>query len=185
MRTFIAIPVPDEVKNYASRVRRELEKARADVKWVEYENYHLTIKFLGESDKKSLTDIKARLNLAAEASPAFSLSLGELGFFPNRRRPRVIWLDINGEIEKAAFLGGRVDAYLSQLGYEEEKNHRFHLTLGRIRSERGMNEMNEIIKTIEYRKRYSFSVDSFSLMESVLSPNGAVYSALEQFTLNG
>ncbi|MDD3365203.1 MAG: RNA 2',3'-cyclic phosphodiesterase [Syntrophomonas sp.] len=186
MRLFVAVPVSDSVKQYARMIRNELGEARADVKWVEYENYHLTLKFLGEVKESLLPVIIKNLALAADTSPAFHLSAGGLGFFPNRMRPRVIWMGIKGEIEKAEFLGERVDAYLSDLGFEEEKNHRFHLTLGRLRSDSRLPELLKSVAEMGGKEKLrSFKVENFYLMNSSLTPNGPVYSILHTFSLGG
>ncbi len=186
MRLFVAVPVSDNVKQYARMIRNELGYARADVKWVEYENYHLTLKFLGEMQESLLPKIIKNLALAADTSPAFYLSAGGLGFFPNRMRPRVIWMGIKGEIEKAEFLGERVDAYLSDLGLEEEKDHRFHLTMGRIRSDSRLPELLKLVADMSGKdKLRSFKVDAFHLMKSHLTPGGPVYSILHTFSLGG
>ena len=186
MRLFVAVPVRDSIKQYARMIRNELGEARADVKWVEYENYHLTLKFLGEVKESLLPVIIKNLALAADTSPAFHLSAGGLGFFPNRMRPRVIWMGIKGEIEKAEFLGERVDAYLSDLGFEEEKNHRFHLTLGRLRSDSRLPELLKSVAEMGGKEKLrSFKVENFYLMNSSLTPNGPVYSILHTFSLGG
>lgn len=186
MRTFIAIPVPDDVKQYARMMRNELGRARPDIKWVEYQNYHITLKFLGEIDTGLLPELKRNLNLAGDSSPAFNLSAGGIGFFPNHLRPRVIWMGVKGELEKAAFLGDRIDAYLGQMGFEAEKAYRFHLTLGRVRSDKGIKDMlNVLEKTADKDRMRSFKVEHFHLLKSDLSSAGPIYSILETFTLNG
>ena len=186
MRLFLAIPVSDAIKDYAASLRNELDMNHPDVKWVEKINYHLTLKFLGEVAPASLGDIKKCLNSIAEACPAFSLKTRGLGFFPNRGRPRVIWAGIFGEMDKAEFLGERVDAYLSEFGFDPEKKRSFHLTLGRIRSELGLDELQ--LKAAGINKRgeeHSFAVDQFLLMESKLSSRGPHYSVLERYPLEG
>lgn len=186
MRLFAAIPVPDDVKQYARMMRNELGRARPDIKWVEYENYHLTLKFLREVNEKDLAEVKRNLHLAGDASPAFHLSAGGIGFFPNRNRPRVIWMGIKGELNKAEFLADRVDAYLATMGFEPEKDHRLHLTLGRIRSENGFKQMLDVLDKMPGKdKLRSFKVEHFHLIESVLSPAGPKYALLEKITLNG
>lgn len=186
MRMFVAIPVPDNAKQHARMFRNELGVSRADIKWVDYQNYHLTLKFLGEVNEAALPGIKQNLMMAADSCPTFNLSVNGLGFFPNRMRPRVIWLGIRGEIEKAEFLGERVDAYLAASGFEEEKEHRFHLTLGRVRTD---SKINEILKIAEHMagkgKLSSFKVDHIHLMKSTLAPGGPTYSILETFDLKG
>jgi 2'-5' RNA ligase len=186
MRLFVAVPVSDSVKEYAMTIRNELGAARADIKWVESENYHLTLKFLGEVKESLLPAIIKNLALGADTSPAFNLSAGGLGFFPNAMRPRVIWMGIKGEIEKAEFLGERVDAYLSDLGYEEEKKHRFHLTLGRIRSDSRLPELLKLVAEMGGKdKLRSFKVENIYLMNSSLTSKGPVYTILHTFILGG
>jgi 2'-5' RNA ligase len=186
MRAFAAIPVPDDIKQYARMMRNKLGAARPDIKWVEYQNYHLTVKFLGEIDNKDLPEVKRNLQLAADSVPAFNLSAGGIGFFPNQTRPRVIWMGIKGEIEKAEFLCDRVDAYLSSMQFAPEKDHRVHLTLGRIRSDKNIKEMMTILeKYPDKNKLRSFRVEEFNLMQSVLDSQGPKYYVLDTYPLNG
>ncbi|HPT69835.1 MAG TPA: RNA 2',3'-cyclic phosphodiesterase [Syntrophomonas sp.] len=186
MRAFVAIPLPDDIKQYARMMRNKLGIARPDVKWVEYQNYHLTVKFLGEVDSKDLPELKRNLRLAADSVPALNLSAGSIGFFPNQTRPRVIWMGIKGEIEKAEFLCDRVDAYLSTMGFAQEKDHRMHLTLGRIRSDKNYKEMINILEKFPDRNKLrSFRVEEFNLMQSILDSRGPAYHVLDTYTLNG
>jgi len=186
MRLFVAIPVPDDIKQYARMMRNELGRARPDIKWVEYENYHLTLKFLGEVEGKKLAAIKRNLQLAGDSVPPFNLSAGGIGFFPNRMRPRVIWMGIKGELDQAEFLADRVDAYLADMGFEPENNHRLHLTLGRIRSDNGLQSMLNILDKMHGKdKLRSFRVEHFHLVESILGSAGPEYVKLEKITLNG
>lgn len=186
MRLFIAIPVPEAVKQYACSLKKELEALQVDVKWVEYENYHLTLKFLGEVEDSKLDKIRSCLNYAAESSPPFALKLSRLGFFPNHHRPRVLWIGVKGEMEKAYFLGDRVDAYLSELGFESDKKRTFHLTLGRIRSELNQDKLvKKVYEISQSLKEHEFVVNNFLLMESYLYSDGPVYKIKETFNLNG
>ncbi|MDD4775543.1 MAG: RNA 2',3'-cyclic phosphodiesterase [Syntrophomonas sp.] len=186
MRMFVAVAVPDSVKQHARMIRNQLGHSQPDVKWVEYENYHLTVKFLGEVTGSELPALNKQLSLAGESAPPFHLSAGGLGYFPNSRRPRVLWLGIKGELDKAAFLGERVDAYLGELGYEPEKEHRFHLTLGRIRSEKNLKEMQKSIELLTARdKLVGFKVDQFQLMMSEIGKSGPRYLEMGSFYLKG
>ncbi len=186
MRIFIAIPVPEEIKEQALQIKTELSRLKPDIKWVEYENYHITLKFLGEVKEGQLNEIKTRLLMAAQACPAFGFRTTGIGFFPNKNRPRVIWLGVKGEMKKAQFLGERVDTYLSELGFEPEKNRSFHLTLGRIRSERNLDETVSITASINNGlKSCDLPVKQFFLMESRLSPSGPQYLVLEKYQLEG
>ena len=186
MRAFIAIQVPDDIRQYARMLRNELGRARPDIKWVEYQNYHLTVKFLGEVENKNTAELKRNLKLAAEAVPAFNLSAGGIGFFPNQVHPKVMWMGIKGEIEKAEFLGDRVDAYLSTMGFEPDQDHQPHLTLGRIRSENNMKEMLKLLEKLPGKdKLRSFRIENFQLMQSILEASGPQYTVLDTYKLNG
>ncbi|HWP96190.1 MAG TPA: RNA 2',3'-cyclic phosphodiesterase [Syntrophomonadaceae bacterium] len=186
MRLFVAIPVSQMVREYAAAIRSELEQSRPDVKWVEAQNYHLTLKFLGEVKADNLKAIQAKLQMAAQACPPFGLETRGVGFFPNSNRPRVIWAGIRGEMDKSEFLGERIDTYLAELGFDPEKKRSFHLTLGRVRSELGLKEL--CLKTAGVNKcceTISFPVDRFLLMVSKLTPRGPQYSILESYFLEG
>lgn len=186
MRIFIAIPVPEEIKEQALQTKTELSQLKPDIKWVEYENYHITLKFLGEVKEGQLNEIKIRLSMVAQACPAFSFRTTVIGFFPNRNRPRVMWLGVKGEMSKAQFLGERVDTYLSELGFEPEKKRSFHLTLGRIRSERNLDKTVLTTGIINNGlKSHDLPVGQFVLMESRLSPSGPQYLVLEKYDLEG
>ncbi len=186
MRAFVAIPLPDDIKQYARMMRNRLGMVRPDIKWVEYQNYHLTVKFIGEVAISDLPEIKRNLGLAAESAPLFNLSAGGIGFFPNPTHPRVIWMGIKGELEKAEFLCDRVDAYLSSMGFAAEKDHRLHLTLGRMRTEKNLKEMHNLLeKSPDWKKLRNFKVEQFHLMQSVLDSAGPQYHVLDTYTLNG
>ncbi len=186
MRMFVAIAVPDSVKQHARMIRNHLGHSQPDIKWVEYENYHLTVKFLGDVNGSDVPALKKQLSLAGDAVPPFYLSAGELGYFPNSRRPRVLWLNIKGELDKAAFLGERVDTYLGELGYDPEKEHRFHLTLGRVRTEKNLKELQKSIELFPARdKLVGFKVESFHLMMSDLGKSGPKYLEMGSFYLKG
>lgn len=186
MRIFIGIPVPEDIKGQALQIKAELSRLKPDIKWVEYENYHITLKFLGEVQEGQLDEIKTRLLMVAQACPVFSFKTTGIGFFPNRNRPRVMWLGVKGEMNKARFLGERVDTYLEELGFEAEKRRSFHLTLGRIRSERDLDEIVSTAGNINNGlKSYDLPVKEFFLMESRLSSSGPRYLVLEKYVLEG
>ncbi len=186
MRIFLAIPVSEDIKELASQARRELESSGADVKWVERCNYHLTLKFLGEVDPTMVELIKDRLEQVAESCPPFRLTFSKLGFFPGHTRPRVVWIGVGGEMDKAEFLGERIDAYLGELGFEAEKKRSFHLTLGRIRSDRNLENLLERTRqegVVNVGR--DCQVEKFLLMESILSSSGPQYRVKGSYQLQG
>jgi len=186
MRLFAAIPVPEMVKDYAWEIKNKLDAELYDIKWVEYENYHLTLKFLGEVEDRKVQAIKDRLQLAAEGSPPFNLFFSGLGFFPHRNRPRVIWLGAKGELPKADFLGERIDTYLQEIGFEEDNKRSFHLTLGRIRSDKNQNRLlQQASRLNEISPTMPVQIKEFYLMESQLFSGGPKYIIQEKYELEG
>ncbi|MGI6412196.1 MAG: RNA 2',3'-cyclic phosphodiesterase [Syntrophomonadaceae bacterium] len=185
MRIFIAVTLAEPVREHLLRVRNRLRTASPDVKWVEYENFHLTLKFLGNIKPGLIPKIKEQLYTVGETCPTFELFPDQLGFFPSKIRPRVIWLGLKGEVAKAQFLGERVDAYLSELGFEPEKNRSMHLTIGRIRSELNLKEMLQVAFSEDFSSQVPIKVADFSLMESEISSRGPRYRVIERFELSG
>lgn len=184
MRVFLAISVSEEVRMLARQTKEKFAACSTNIKWVEYENYHLTVKFLGDVSAAKVIQIKDLMQTVGDNCPPFRLKITGLGFFPNRFRPRVMWLGMGGEIDKAQFLGNRVDNYLYDLGFESEKQHRFHLTLGRMRSEFESDQMLDQAAALKIKPIY-FQVDEFHLMESILRKEGPVYKIIDSFKLNG
>lgn len=180
MRLFIAIQVPEYVKVGAASLKDKLSQAGLDIKWVEYENYHLTLKFLGEVDKTRIVKVKEKLEEAAQGSAPFNLAVSNPGCFPNWKRPRVLYLGISGQNNMALALGNRIDARLSEMGFKPDNRRHFHLTLGRFRSERNIEKLLHITENMpEVIDKRAFQVTQFYLMESQLLKKGPVYKVVE------
>ena len=184
MRIFIAIPLPDPIANYVYGIKSNLATTNPDVKWVERDKYHLTLKFLGDIDTGQLHGIIKSLSAVADICTSFELYIKGIGFFPRNKKPRVIWLGIQGEVKKAEFLGERIDSYLMELGFDTEKSHRFHVTLGRVRTDKNLKPLMDQARDMEAMVLSKpFYVNEFLLMESRLTSTGPNYNILEKFKL--
>ena len=92
LRLFVAIAIPEAVRNEMIAVQRELKPlALGDVRWTNAEQLHLTLKFLGNVPTGSLEAVKQSLAEACAGVRPFRLRAKGIGFFPNERQPRVIW----------------------------------------------------------------------------------------------
>lgn len=178
MRTFIAIEIPSEIKSALTALQTDLRRAGADVSWTKPENFHLTLNFLGEVDESRIGEVeKVCISSAAEFQP-FTLSLNETGVFPNDRQPRVLWVGLSGEIEKAIEIRKSLDERLAVIGFEpEEKDFRPHLTIGRVKSNRKTRELLALAYT-QQAPALSFMVTEIVLMKSELHPAGAEYTPI-------
>lgn len=139
MRLFVAIDLPEQIRERAAKIKKELAKGVAGVKWVEDHNLHITLKFLGEVEDSRLDEVTSAIGRAVADENKFTLNLGTVGCFPGYRRPRVIWLGLTGETGQIHKIGEALDRFLADLGIPFEKNRKPHLTLGRVRE----NDHNE------------------------------------------
>ena len=127
IRSFIAIELPGDLKLAISRLQEQLiSGSRAPVKWVNPENTHLTLKFLGNIDLAVVDDIKNTLREAARGIPAIHLGVEGLGTFPNNTRVQVVWVGLTGELDKLQKLQQRIDKELLPLGFPAEKRTGCH-----------------------------------------------------------
>jgi 2'-5' RNA ligase len=184
IRSFIAIELPDEVKETVALIIKRLRPAQHRyVKWVSPEGTHLTIKFLGNIYASQIPQITGILKTAAGRVPPLELRLGGLGMFPNEQRPRVIWVALEGNTEPLAAMQREIEQALAPLGFAPE-NRAFtpHLTLGRVRDNASPEERKEIGSVVKEKKidyDASFTLKELSLMKSTLTPTGAIYNRLD------
>ncbi len=184
IRAFIAIPLPASLQE---RIYRETQPLRTQlnreiIRWVPPENIHITLKFLGDTEKEKLEKLKELLAKEITQTPSFEISVKNLSVFPNISRPSVVWIGVENN-GKLSTLHQRVQAAASQIGSVPEKR-RFsaHLTLGRV-TRKGYNKRvrSQIRKTLEESAKYDFGkvlVDTIHIFQSKLTPRGAKYSTI-------
>lgn len=184
MRTFIAIELDEAAHDHLAAVQLKLKSAGADVKWVEPQNIHLTLKFLGEVAEDKIDKIKSMLDAIAQRASPFSISLSEIGVFPNLNSPRVIWVGIKEGILQASKLAEEIETQMANLGFPKE-NRPFsaHLTLGRVRSPKGLQQLKDAIENFQLLTPSSQLITHITLFQSTLTPKGSIYTALHKANL--
>ncbi len=185
IRAFIAIDIPEDVRDQLVGVISELKRRVEGVKWVRAEGIHLTLKFLGNVDKNMIPSIRREMEKAADGISSFEMEVKGLGAFPTPNRPRVIWAGLEEPTGELAHLAERVENSMKELGFEAEKR-KFHphLTLGRVK--KGGKPGKELVGLIERdseKSRGTFTADELVLFRSVLKPGGAEYTKLETVKL--
>ena len=138
IRAFIALELSDEARAVLAAVSEALaqEVTAGAVKWVQPERMHLTLRFLGNTALERVDDVAAALDGVAARHEPFGLTLDALGCFPYERKPRVIWVGVQGDIARAEALQASLDDALQGLGWEPEgKPFRPHVTLGRVKEQ--------------------------------------------------
>jgi RNA 2',3'-cyclic 3'-phosphodiesterase len=180
MRCFLAIGCPDEVKTRLVKAQ-ESAPAYVDMKAVESENMHLTLKFLGEVEPKRLPPLVESLKKAARQP--FDITLEGLGVFPNPKTARVLWGGLSAGQSDVVALAQVIDSSCSALGFPLEQRFHPHITLGRIKNVKDPDGLRRFLEINTGAKYGSFAVDSYSLMESKLTSKGPKYDMAHNFPL--
>lgn len=171
MRTFIAIDLPEEVKQYLKGLQKQLGNAKLTL----VKDFHLTLKFLGEVSEEKIEEIK--LLLREIKFKAFKTRLTNIGVFPSENYIRVVWVGLEeGDIKK---LQKDVDDKLQKM-FPKEKRFSAHLTLARVKFVDNKEKFIDSIKKIKVDKK-EFDVCEFKLKKSTLTKQGPVYEDLEVF----
>lgn len=185
MRTFVAIPLTEEVHQELAKLQDSLRKSGCDIKWANPANIHLTLKFLGEIDDKQTEDIKASLAQALTGHNSFWIHIAGIGAFPRLSYPKIIWVGIDKGSKECIALARSIEEAVEKLELRKEKRpFSPHLTLGRIRT---LNKKPQLISHIEKEKdfasQHKVSVNKIILFQSTLTPKGPIYTTLKEFSL--
>ena len=183
VRSFVAIELPDEVKQWLARLQAKLKSGgQFPVKWVDPYNIHLTLKFLGSVGVDRIDGIIRAIEQAARGIAPFRLEVKGLGVFPNTRRVQVAWAGISGDLDRLVQLQEHIESNLSPLGFAPElRSFTPHLTIARLRDRASIEERSsfgQLIAAASFEAAYGFSVDFVKLMRSQLTSDGPVYSQI-------
>jgi 2'-5' RNA ligase len=183
MRLFVALSTSPEVRESLAGLIEDLRRADAGPRWVNPASLHITLKFIGAIPDERLTRIDQSLAATAKL-PAFRLEFRGIGFFPNERRPSVVWVGISSGPELNA-LTAAIDSALGDGGIAREtRPFTPHLTLARFKE----NRLSESLRNrAEAKKTQLFGelrVGAFHLMQSHLKSTGAEYTTLRSYSLD-
>lgn len=193
LRTFIAIELTDEARQVITVLQNRL-KANAPphtVRWTAAQNIHLTLHFLGNVEADDIAKVNTALHSTVGGYPPVTLSLGQLGCFPNLRRPRIIWVGVWGNIKPLVELHGQLGQALKEaIGFTPEtRPYAPHLTIGRVNQEAPLQRLRQFSQIMEREQAVAQLVDlpvtEISLIKSELYPAGPVYTVLSSERLGG
>lgn len=182
IRSFIAIELPQDVKKALHRIELIMKQGHTGIKWVDPQRVHITLKFLGNISTKQITPINEVIKETVQGFSPFRLEIAGVGAFPDLRQPRVLWIAINGDVNRLAELQQKLDSLLISCDFHKEARQFVpHLTLARINDSVLTEQRRNIgtfIKSLRINADISFDVQTVSLMRSQLTSKGAVYSCL-------
>jgi 2'-5' RNA ligase len=190
LRLFVAIAVPEEIKSRLAALQRELRErlGRSSVSWTRPENFHLTLRFLGDVPSNRLDDLTGALAAAAAPQAPLNLTIAGLGCFPNSRRPRVLWAGICDEGGGLAELACRIQVATESFSQQPaEERFAGHLTLGRVRrvDRDGSSTIDRFIQETAALAVGNWRAKTVELIRSELHPAGSRYTTLARIPLAG
>lgn len=187
IRTFIAIRLPEETKDFLGKLQDILKISDADVKWVKKENIHLTLKFLGEIEKKKIDEIIKIIDNLSNSISVFQLEVSEIGAFPKKEYPRVIWAGLVSGDKEMRQIAKELDNAICKIGLpKESRSFSSHITLGRVRSSLNKKQLIEQLNYLEGnfpKPKPKCKVDKITLLKSTLTPSGPIYEVLHERNL--
>jgi len=214
MRAFIAIELPTEIKDALSGIQEKLRiehlkllsnkilpslrgrmsnlkakvnNVRESISWVNPQNLHLTLKFLGDISPDMLNEIKQTITEIAKTASGFKIRLEAAGVFPNLHAARIIWIGDNQTPLELKQITQQMEIRLTDSGIpQEQRDFRPHITIGRIKSRLLPSDLEKALEKIEKditEAGWEFDCREITLFESTLGPAGPTYRILDQFNL--
>jgi 2'-5' RNA ligase len=185
IRTFVAVGVAPAVTRRAATLVDRLRVSQAEVRWVDADKMHLTLKFLGDVPAVETPQVCQAVADAARGVVPFPIHFRGAGAFPNAQRARTVWLGVDEGLESITKLQRSVDKVLAGLGFPKE-HRRFHphLTLGRVR--RGGPTQQELGRLIQEHAKFDGAgcvIDEVLVFASYLDKSGPTYDALTRVRL--
>jgi 2'-5' RNA ligase len=187
LRTFIAVDLGKSIRDRLVSLQERLAQSGAPVKWVELENLHVTLLFLGEVEDRDVPAVcRAVADVCREHTP-FPLTVEAAGSFPNARRPRVLWAGIGEGSQELCALHDALETPLLDLGCyrREERRYTPHITIGRVKTERPSDTLAAALARNASWKAGETLIREIQVMSSELTPEGPIYTVLSRAKLGG
>jgi len=177
MRTFIAIEMPEEIKEILLDAQKQINTEKVKIRPAKA--FHLTLKFLGEIDETKIDEIKQKLKEIKFDS--FETSLTNIGVFPDENYIRVVWAGLNDPENKITNLQKEIDSKMEILSFKKDTRFHPHLTLARVNFVEDRERFIKNLKEIKIKKE-TFQITEFKLIKSTLTGKGPVYEDLASFS---
>lgn len=186
LRTFIAVDIGQAIRDRAVALQETLARTCTEVKWVEPENLHVTLLFLGEVDAREVPAVCRVVADCCTQQAAFPMSIETLGCFGNVRRPRTLWIGIGTGTQELCSLHDDLEPPLLDLGCyrREERKYTPHITLGRVKSDRPSDKLPLALAKHAGWKGGEIIVPEVLVMSSELTPKGPIYTVLSRAKLS-
>ncbi|MBU0755494.1 MAG: RNA 2',3'-cyclic phosphodiesterase [Planctomycetes bacterium] len=181
MRAFVAVEIDEAVRARLAEVRSSGRLHGSAVRWVRPDRMHITMKFIGEMDPLSVPLVTKAIQSASQGVRPFEVEFASVGVFPDLKRPRVFWAGIRDAGKNLEIVYNRLEAELSKLEFKSDRKPFLpHLTLARIKGKPSGRVDLEEGRDLSFGRQ---TVKKVTLFESVLRPEGPIYTPLSTVTL--
>ncbi len=182
MRLFVAIELDENLRGKVEDIENQIRTCDCDVKFVEPENLHFTLKFLGEVPEQGVKEIEERISALVKGVKQFRLSLEGFGYFGKPDYMRSLWIDVGkGKDELVKLIEG-MNQNLNHIRREVHEANP-HLTIGRVKSGRNREALLETVNSLKDVKLGEMLVKFVKLKQSTLTKKGPIYTDLRSFEL--
>jgi 2'-5' RNA ligase len=186
IRSFLAIELPRTIRKKIEEVQGDLRSTHADVRWVNPEKIHLTLKFFGNIEESRIDLLLKSIEEPIRNTLPFSLKVRGVGAFPHLKNPRVIWIGLVNGREVLISFQKQIETQLEKIGIQpEDRPFNPHLTLGRMKSSRGKVELAGKMEKHKEEEFGDFQVERVVLFKSDLRPTGPIHTPLRDMKLGG
>jgi RNA 2',3'-cyclic 3'-phosphodiesterase len=186
IRTFIGVALDKAIRDRTVALQEMLGRTGTEAKWVEPENLHVTMLFLGEVDEREVANVCGIVSQVSAEHSSFLMSVESAGCFPNARRPRILWVGVKEGAQSLCDLHDALEIPLQEWGYRrEERKYTPHITLGRVKSDRSTDTLAAALVQHAGWKGGEILVRELHVMGSQLTPQGPVYTVLSRAKLAG
>lgn len=180
-RLFVGIRVPEEVREKIKPVQEKLIKTGANLTLVSLNNFHFTLKFLGNEEESKIPQIEDKLKKIALDTSSFYFSVQGVGVFPGEERISVVW--VGAQSKELVSLMKETNQSLNYIRKSEHEEEIPHLTIARVKSGKNKEELRKVVLEFSSTVFGNVLVDKIMLFESVLTPQGPMYTVVKEFLL--
>ncbi len=182
-RTFLAVPIPGEVRSKKNMLYSTLENTESEIHWVKSAHLHLTLKYLGQTPEALIQDVIDKIQKITSKITPFNLTIENTGCFPVDTRPRTLWMGVQGNLDPLLKIIEQIETKLDSVGFpKSQQDYMPHITLARIKyPQKETPNIDSFLKSSF--GVIDFPVDRVQFISSELHPSGAVYTQLKIFPL--
>ncbi|KZX17119.1 2',5' RNA ligase family [Methanobrevibacter cuticularis] len=182
IRSFLAIEIDIDLIAKIQKIQNELKNINANIKYIEEENMHFTLKFFGEITEDMIEEISIAIKETIANHQPINLSIKGTGTFPNENNIKVLWVGITNN-QDLINLQKDLDEKFNELGFKKEKSYIPHLTIGRMKNPKNKSQVKKILDSFKDIGIGNMKIAKLYLKKSELTPNGPIYSDIAVFNL--